>query len=90
MNDYWKQAIPQLDDESLMDIAIDAYERIQSHSAGGNPTAEYVEQQRYLIGLVEEELGRRLKDCEHKNTETIPVPGCYETYTICRECGQEI
>lgn len=34
--------------------------------------------------------GFSMKDCKHKETETIAIPGTLETITICHDCGYEI
>ncbi|MGM7634184.1 hypothetical protein [Bacillus sp. Hm123] len=37
----------------------DVERRIGSHVAGGDPVDAYVQQQQYILGLVQEELKRR-------------------------------
>ena len=59
MNDYWKSSIPNLSTESLIILVHDAESRIGSHVAGGDPVDEYVEKQRYLLSLIQDELSRR-------------------------------
>lgn len=31
-----------------------------------------------------------LKNCQHENSETIPISGTHETFTVCHDCGVEI
>ena len=59
MNTLWAAQIPYLPVSSLVALAMDAEQRIGSHVAGGNPVDEYVEGQRYLLSLIQDELGRR-------------------------------
>ncbi|WP_338749834.1 hypothetical protein [Bacillus sp. FJAT-52991] len=40
-------------------LAKDAERRIGSHVAGGDPVAAYVDHQKYILDLVQEELKRR-------------------------------
>jgi hypothetical protein len=29
-------------------------------------------------------------DCDHSDSETLPIAGTDETYTICHKCGEEL
>ncbi|WP_338754262.1 hypothetical protein [Bacillus sp. FJAT-52991] len=51
--------IKSLSVEGLHLLVADAQYRIGSHIAGGDPVDVYVEQQRYILDLVQEELQRR-------------------------------
>ena len=59
MNDSWRSGIPQLSTQSLIALAQDAEKRIGSHAAGGDPDEGYLEKQRYLLSLIQDEIGRR-------------------------------
>lgn len=54
--------IKSLSEEGLMLLVADVERRIGSHVAGGDPVEEYVQQQRYILDLVQKELDRREKD----------------------------
>jgi len=51
--------IRSLSEEGLMLLVEDVNRRIGSHVAGGDPVKEYVQHQRYILDLVQEELKRR-------------------------------
>ncbi|MFL0365361.1 hypothetical protein ACH0BF_20345 [Pseudobacillus sp. 179-B 2D1 NHS] len=51
--------IKSLRTEGLLLLVEDAERRIGSHVAGGDPVEEYVQQQRYILDLVQEEFKRR-------------------------------
>ncbi|OCA87311.1 DUF6877 family protein [Pseudobacillus wudalianchiensis] len=51
--------IKSLRTEGLLHLVEDVEKRIGSHVAGGDPVDEYVQQQRYILDLVQEELKRR-------------------------------
>lgn len=57
---HWKTYIPLLQTNDLIALTRDAEARIGSHVAGGNPVKEYVEKQRTLLTLIQEELQKRL------------------------------
>ena len=51
--------LSKLSIDQLTDLAIDAEYRIGSHSAGGNPVDAYIEKQRTLLSLIQDELSNR-------------------------------
>lgn len=51
--------IKSLRTEGLILLVEDAERRIGSHVAGGDPVEEYVDHQKYILDLVQEELKRR-------------------------------
>ena len=59
MNDFFINSIPKLTDDQLMALVKDCESRIGSHVAGGDPNEQYVEHQKMIIGLVQEEFSNR-------------------------------
>lgn len=59
MNDFFASSIPNLTDDQLTALVQDCESRIGSHVAGGDPNEQYVEHQKMIIGLVQDELERR-------------------------------
>ncbi len=59
--DLWKASIPTLATEGLYLLAKDAEARIGSHIAGGSPVDGYIESQRHLLTLIQNELENRSK-----------------------------
>lgn len=59
MNNLIASSIPNLSDDLLIDLVKDCEARIGSHVAGGDPNEAYVEQQREIISLVQEEFAKR-------------------------------
>lgn len=57
--DTLAQAIPNLSIVQLHALAMDAEQRIGSHVAGGMPVEEYVERQRRILTLVQDEIVKR-------------------------------
>jgi hypothetical protein len=55
----WESSIPNLPTDGLIELAKDTEHRIGSHVSGGNPIDEYVERQRYLLSLIQDELAKR-------------------------------
>ncbi|RJS60136.1 hypothetical protein [Bacillus sp. PK3_68] len=51
--------IKSLQTEGLLLLVEDAKRRIGSHVAGDDPVEEYMQHQRYILDLVQEELKRR-------------------------------
>ncbi|UAT31943.1 hypothetical protein K7T73_06905 [Bacillus badius] len=51
--------IKSLSENGLMLLAEDVNRRIGSHVAGGDPVEEYVQHQRYILDLVQEEFKKR-------------------------------
>ena len=51
--------IKSLRTEGLLLLVEDAEKRIGSHVAGGDPNEAYVQDQRYILDLVQEEFKRR-------------------------------
>ena len=51
--------IRSLSEEGLMLLVADVNHRIGSHVAGGDPVEKYMQQQRYILDLVQEEFRRR-------------------------------
>jgi hypothetical protein len=54
-----KASLQQLPYEGLHNLVKDIELRIGSHVAGGDPVEQYVEDQKQLLGYVQEELERR-------------------------------
>jgi hypothetical protein len=48
-----------ISDEGLRDLARDTFYRIGTHAAGEYPSDSYLEQQRSIIAMIQEELSRR-------------------------------
>ncbi|USK85709.1 hypothetical protein [Peribacillus asahii] len=59
MIDLLAQRIAALSDYQLYETVKDVEWRIGSHVAGGNPIDEYVDRQRKIIGLIQDELMKR-------------------------------
>lgn len=59
MSNFTKAALRQLSSGAMYELAKDAEYRIGSHIAGGDPTEEYIKQQRNLLDEIQEELKRR-------------------------------
>lgn len=55
--------IKSLSEKGLMLLVEDVERRIGSHVAGGDPVEEYVDHQKYILSLVQEELERRRNTC---------------------------
>lgn len=55
----WEQSVKLIPTIGLLDLVRDAELRIGSHVAGGNQVDDYVERQRTLISIVQEELQKR-------------------------------
>ncbi|MFL0361425.1 hypothetical protein ACH0BF_00215 [Pseudobacillus sp. 179-B 2D1 NHS] len=51
--------IKSLRTEGLLLLVEDVERRIGSHVAGGDPVEEYVDHQKYILSLVQQELERR-------------------------------
>ena len=51
--------IKSLQTEGLLHLIEDAERRIGSHVAGGDPVESYMQHQRYILDLAQEELKRR-------------------------------
>lgn len=59
MTDLIAHKIPNLPTEMLLRLAEDAHYRIGSHVAGGMPVDAYVEKQRKILSLIQDELANR-------------------------------
>ncbi|MFJ8268512.1 hypothetical protein [Peribacillus asahii] len=57
--DLLAQRIASLSDYQLYETVKDVEWRIGSHVAGGNPIDEYVDRQRKIISLIQDELMKR-------------------------------
>lgn len=55
--------IKSLPMQGLLLLVEDVERRIGSHVAGGDPVEEYVQHQRYILDLVQNELERRRNTC---------------------------
>ena len=51
--------LKKLSIDQLNELSRDAEYRIGSHSAGGNPVDAYIEKQRTLLSLIQDELSNR-------------------------------
>lgn len=59
MSDFYRAAMPNLSDEQLLALVQDCEARVGSHVMGGNPDENYIEKQRAIVSLVQDEFARR-------------------------------